>query len=228
MQNAWRFIDDEILREPATRKPIRQRTWHRGRLPTRRRRRSRCPSSRWATANLPVAKRILAATDKSIAWLADPSHRDEAIELLVKVARSSIEDAEPQRDCGPARNQSAWRHEAQAARRPGSQCRRHLLRTRVGASRAIRAQSGSASSTSAREIWSSRGGQRPDAQVLWRTPRPSRSPPLRRVPATGRVSKEPRGTVGAIAVLKRSDCQSELSTRPIVDTSHSLANPSRP
>ena len=142
MQNAWRFIDDEILREPATRKPIRQRTWHRGRLPTRRRRRSRCPSSRWATANLPVAKRILAATDKSIAWLADPSHRDEAIELLVKVARSSIEDAEPQRDCGPARNQSAWRHEAQAARRPGSQCRRHLLRTRVGASRAIRAQSG--------------------------------------------------------------------------------------
>jgi hypothetical protein len=25
MQNAWRFIDDEILREPATRKPIRQR-----------------------------------------------------------------------------------------------------------------------------------------------------------------------------------------------------------
>jgi hypothetical protein len=103
---------------------------------------SRCPSSRWATANLPVAKRILAATDKSIAWLADPSHRDEAIELLVKVARSSIEDAEPQRDCGPARNQSAWRHEAQAARRPGSQCRRHLLRTRVGASRAIRAQSG--------------------------------------------------------------------------------------
>ena len=83
-----------------------------------------------------------AATDKSIAWLADPSHRDEAIELLVKVARSSIEDAEPQRDCGPARNQSAWRHEAQAARRPGSQCRRHLLRTRVGASRAIRAQSG--------------------------------------------------------------------------------------
>ena len=53
---------------------------------------------RWATANLPVAKRILAATDKSIAWLADPSHRDEAIELLVKVARSSIEDAEASYD----------------------------------------------------------------------------------------------------------------------------------
>ena len=33
-----------------------------------------------------AAKRVLAATDKSIAWLADPAHRDEAIELLVKVA----------------------------------------------------------------------------------------------------------------------------------------------
>ena len=53
---------------------------------------------RWAAANLPVAKRILAATDKSIAWLADPSHRDEAIELLVKVARSSKEDAEASYD----------------------------------------------------------------------------------------------------------------------------------
>jgi len=48
---------------------------------------------RWAAANVPVVKRILAATDKSIAWLADPSHRDEAIELLVKVARSNKEDA---------------------------------------------------------------------------------------------------------------------------------------
>ena len=53
---------------------------------------------RWAAANLPVAKRILAATDKSIAWLADPAHRDEAIELLVKVARSSKEDAEASYD----------------------------------------------------------------------------------------------------------------------------------
>src|SRR5712691_3002751 len=53
---------------------------------------------RWAAANVPVAKRILAATDKSVAWLADPSHRDEAIELLVKVARSSKEDAEASYD----------------------------------------------------------------------------------------------------------------------------------
>jgi 4a-hydroxytetrahydrobiopterin dehydratase len=41
----------------------------------------------------------------------------------------------PQRDCGPAQNQSAWRHEAQAACRPGSQCRRHPLRIRVGVAR---------------------------------------------------------------------------------------------
>ncbi len=46
---------------------------------------------RWAAANVPLAKRLLAATDKSIAWLA--SHRDEAIDLLVKVGRSSREDA---------------------------------------------------------------------------------------------------------------------------------------
>src|SRR6266851_3731825 len=46
---------------------------------------------RWAAANMPLAKRLLAATDKSIAWLA--SHRDEAIDLLVKVGRSSREDA---------------------------------------------------------------------------------------------------------------------------------------
>ena len=53
---------------------------------------------RWAAANLSAAKRILAATDKSIAWLADPSHRAEAIELLVKVARSSKDDAEASYD----------------------------------------------------------------------------------------------------------------------------------
>ena len=53
---------------------------------------------RWAAANIPVAKRILAATDQSVAWLADPSHRDEAIELLVKVARSSKDDADASYD----------------------------------------------------------------------------------------------------------------------------------
>jgi NitT/TauT family transport system substrate-binding protein len=53
---------------------------------------------RWAAANIPVAKRILAATDKSIAWLTDPANRPEAIELLVKHARSSKEDAEASYD----------------------------------------------------------------------------------------------------------------------------------
>jgi ABC-type nitrate/sulfonate/bicarbonate transport system substrate-binding protein len=53
---------------------------------------------RWATANLPAAKRVLVAIDKSIAWLADPSHRGEAVELLVKVAKSSKEDAEASYD----------------------------------------------------------------------------------------------------------------------------------
>ena len=53
MQNAWRFIDDAILREPATRKPIRQRTWHRGRLPTKAAEKSPVPFKRHAR---PVAK----------------------------------------------------------------------------------------------------------------------------------------------------------------------------
>ncbi len=48
---------------------------------------------RWAAANLPLAKRILAATDKSIAWLADTSHRDEALKLLIERARASPGDA---------------------------------------------------------------------------------------------------------------------------------------
>ena len=47
----------------------------------------------WAAANAPLAKRILAATDRSIAWLADAAHRDEAIALLVDVAHASSEDA---------------------------------------------------------------------------------------------------------------------------------------
>jgi len=49
---------------------------------------------RWAAANVSVARRILAATDKSIAWLADAGHRDEAIDLLVKAGKGSREDAQ--------------------------------------------------------------------------------------------------------------------------------------
>jgi ABC-type nitrate/sulfonate/bicarbonate transport system substrate-binding protein len=53
---------------------------------------------RWAAANMSAVKRVLAATDKSVAWLADRGHRAEAVELLVKVARSSKEDAEASYD----------------------------------------------------------------------------------------------------------------------------------
>jgi NitT/TauT family transport system substrate-binding protein len=49
---------------------------------------------RWAAANGAALKRVLAATDKSVAWLMDDSHRAEAVELLVKVARARKEDAE--------------------------------------------------------------------------------------------------------------------------------------
>jgi ABC-type nitrate/sulfonate/bicarbonate transport system substrate-binding protein len=52
----------------------------------------------WAAANMSAAKRVLAATDKSVAWFADPAHRDEAIELLVRVGRSTKEDAESSYD----------------------------------------------------------------------------------------------------------------------------------
>src|SRR5580698_5442836 len=48
----------------------------------------------WAQAHMPEAKRLLAATDKSIAWLADESHRAEAIELLVNAAHARKEDAD--------------------------------------------------------------------------------------------------------------------------------------
>jgi ABC-type nitrate/sulfonate/bicarbonate transport system substrate-binding protein len=53
---------------------------------------------RWAAAHVPLAKRLLSVTDRSIAWLADVSYRDEAIDLLVKVARSRREDAEASYD----------------------------------------------------------------------------------------------------------------------------------
>jgi len=53
---------------------------------------------RWAEANIGAAKKVLAATDKSIAWLADPAHRDEAIELLVKAGKANKEDAEASYD----------------------------------------------------------------------------------------------------------------------------------
>ena len=53
---------------------------------------------RWAEANTAAARKVLAATDKSIAWLADASHRDEAVELLVKVGKANKDDAEASYD----------------------------------------------------------------------------------------------------------------------------------
>ena len=53
---------------------------------------------RWATGNLAAAKRVLAATDKSVAWLADPANRGEAVELLVRVGKAIKEDAEASYD----------------------------------------------------------------------------------------------------------------------------------
>ncbi len=47
----------------------------------------------WAGAHVPLLKRVLAATDASIAWFADAAHRDEAVELLVQVAHADKDDA---------------------------------------------------------------------------------------------------------------------------------------
>jgi ABC-type nitrate/sulfonate/bicarbonate transport system substrate-binding protein len=53
---------------------------------------------RWAEANVAAARKVLAATDKSVAWLADPAHREEAVELLVKVGKANKGDAEASYD----------------------------------------------------------------------------------------------------------------------------------
>jgi len=52
----------------------------------------------WAQAHGPFAKRLLAATDNSIAWLADEAHRGEAIDLLVNVAHARKQDADASYD----------------------------------------------------------------------------------------------------------------------------------
>lgn len=48
----------------------------------------------WASTHALVVKRILDAVDKSVAWLDDPAHREEAVDLLVKVGHSSKKNAE--------------------------------------------------------------------------------------------------------------------------------------
>jgi NitT/TauT family transport system substrate-binding protein len=52
----------------------------------------------WAQAHEPLAKRLLVATDNSIAWLADETHRGEAVDLLVEVAGAKKEDADSSYD----------------------------------------------------------------------------------------------------------------------------------
>ena len=52
----------------------------------------------WARTHVDDVKRLLAATDQSIACLTDPAHRKDAIDLLVQVAQSSPEDAEASYD----------------------------------------------------------------------------------------------------------------------------------
>ena len=52
----------------------------------------------WAQTHLPVAKRLLTATDNSIAWLADEAHRGEAIDLMVSSAHARQEDADASYD----------------------------------------------------------------------------------------------------------------------------------
>jgi ABC-type nitrate/sulfonate/bicarbonate transport system substrate-binding protein len=47
----------------------------------------------WAADHEPVVKRLLTATDASIAWFADAAHRDEAVALLVQVAQAKADDA---------------------------------------------------------------------------------------------------------------------------------------
>jgi ABC-type nitrate/sulfonate/bicarbonate transport system substrate-binding protein len=47
----------------------------------------------WAEPHVPEVKRLLAATDASIAWLTDQTHRGEAIDLLVDVGHAKKDDA---------------------------------------------------------------------------------------------------------------------------------------
>jgi NitT/TauT family transport system substrate-binding protein len=52
----------------------------------------------WAQANASSVKRLLMATDKSVAWFADETHRGEAIDLLVSAAHARKEDADASYD----------------------------------------------------------------------------------------------------------------------------------
>jgi NitT/TauT family transport system substrate-binding protein len=47
----------------------------------------------WAAEHGALVKRVLAATDSSIAWFNDSAHRDEAVALLVETAHANKDDA---------------------------------------------------------------------------------------------------------------------------------------
>ena len=50
-------------------------------------------SRAWAGAHAALLHGILAATNKSVAWFDDPSHRAEAIEVLVRTGKGNAADA---------------------------------------------------------------------------------------------------------------------------------------
>ncbi len=51
-------------------------------------------NTRWAEANKDAVARVVAAYNKSVTWLYDPANRAEAVQILNKVSKLKIEDAE--------------------------------------------------------------------------------------------------------------------------------------
>jgi len=81
----------------------------------------------WAALSRPQLKRLLAATDKAIAWLADEAHRDEAVDILVASAHAQKNDA--------AASYDLLRRIAYFE--PGSAVSRHKLQNLIDAERAL-------------------------------------------------------------------------------------------
>jgi NitT/TauT family transport system substrate-binding protein len=52
----------------------------------------------WASTHADLVRRVLAATDESVAWFVDPSHRAEALDVLVQVGKATPDDAEASYD----------------------------------------------------------------------------------------------------------------------------------
>jgi ABC-type nitrate/sulfonate/bicarbonate transport system substrate-binding protein len=51
-------------------------------------------NTKWAEANKATAEKIIGVYNQSIAWLYDPKNRSEAVQILNKVSKLKIEDAE--------------------------------------------------------------------------------------------------------------------------------------